>query len=581
MKYLLPVWLLLFLYTGGNAQSHSDRPNIIWITCEDISPYLGCYGDSTVQTPHIDQLAHEGVRYANAFTTAGVCAPSRAAIITGMHQQSVGAHHMRTRLELPGMKFSDLPEAVRNSLSKAFPPGLPFYSVVLPLGVLPYPEYLRRAGYYATNNEKTDYQFETPVTTWDELGPAASYRNRPAGKPFFAVFNLMVTHESQLARKEPLEVSPDSVSVPPYYPDTRTVRNDIARVLTNIRIMDRQVGEIVRQLKADGVYENSYIFFYSDHGGPLPWQKRAVLDRGTHIPLIIRKPGGRDGGTVDQQLVSSVDFAPTVLSLAGIPIPSQMQGQALLGRQRASKPRTYVFAAADRMDEHYDRVRSMRDKRYLYIRNFRPALPRYMDIAYRISNIPMMREILQLRDSGKLGPYTAAWFEAPKPAEELYDAEKDPHQLHNLAADPAYATKLRDMRAAYDAWEKKTGDLGAIPEQDMVSSWWHGKLEPPKTEDPLIVQTADGVRISCKTPGATIGYRIMRQADSVPVVKRPVFSYDGAFVSGRARPGAMMDVPVPWAIYKGESVRLRNGEKIVVRAQRIGYTHAESAFIQP
>ena len=180
---------------------------------------------------------------------------------------------MRTRIDLPGMRISDLPEQVRQGLSRAFPPGIPFYSIVPPAAVRPFPEYLRTAGYYTTNNEKTDYQFETPVTTWDELGAYASYRNRPDGSPFFAVFNLMITHESQVAaRKEPLEVNPDSVRVPPYFPDTRTVRQDIARVLTNIRIMDRQVGEIIQQWKEDGVYVNSYIFFYSDHGGPLPWQ---------------------------------------------------------------------------------------------------------------------------------------------------------------------------------------------------------------------------------------------------------------------------------------------------------------------
>jgi hypothetical protein len=204
-----------------------------------------------------------------------------------------------------------------------------------------------------------------------------------------------------------------------------------------------------------------------------------------------------------------------------------------------------------------------------------------MDIGYRISNIPMMREILQLRDSGQLGPHTAAWFEKPKPTEELYDTEKDPHQLHNLAANPAYAKRLGDMRAAYDAWERKTGDLGAIPEQEMVSAWWQGQAEPPQTAQPLVEQTVDGVRLSCKTPGASIGYRIIGQHDSIGVVKRPVFSYDGAFISGRVRPGAMIDVPIPWTLYIGEAIRLNKGEKLVVRAQRIGYTHAESAFIQP
>jgi arylsulfatase A-like enzyme len=339
------VVLISFLFLQAQQKS---RPNILWITCEDISPFISAYGDKVVKTPNIDQLAKEGVRYTHVYTTAGVCAPSRSAIITGMYQTSIGTQHMRT-LTPPQM-------------AKYMP--VPAYSAVIPDYVKCFPEYLRKAGYYCTNNEKQDYQFIAPVTVWDENGPTASYRNRPADKPFFSVFNFMITHESQLfSRKDSLLVDPNAVAVPPYYPDTKTVRQDMAHLFTHIEMMDQQVGELISMLKEDGLYDNTIIFFYSDHGGALPWMKREVLERGTHIPFIIRFPGAKTRGTTNEELISGVDFAPTVLSLAGVKIPSHMQGQAFLGAQKAKTPHKYVFAARDRMDTEYDRVRMVRDNR--------------------------------------------------------------------------------------------------------------------------------------------------------------------------------------------------------------------------
>jgi N-sulfoglucosamine sulfohydrolase len=359
----LPMSLLFCLIAGAwvatqpvpDRQQPVGRPNIIWITCEDISPYIGAYGDRQVKTPNLDQLAREGVRYTHVYTTAGVCAPSRSAIITGMYQQSIGTQHMRTAGD---PKYQPVPP----------------YSAVIPDYVKCFPEYLRKAGYYCTNNEKQDYQFTPPVTVWDENGPAASFRNRPREKPFFAVFNFMITHESQLfGRQDSLLVDGSRLTVPPIYPDTKTVRHDMARMLTNIERMDSQVGELIQQLKEDGLYDNTVIFFYSDHGGTLPWMKREVLERGTHIPLIVRFPGATNAGTVDTGLISAVDFAPAVLSLAGVPIPAYMQGQAFLGPQKTKTPRQYVFAARDRMDTEYDRVRMVRDKQFRYLYNYMPG----------------------------------------------------------------------------------------------------------------------------------------------------------------------------------------------------------------
>ena len=308
-----------------------ERPNIVWISAEDMGPRLGSYGDTVANTPHLDALAQEGTRYTRVFTTAGVCSPSRAAIITGMHQVSLGAHHMRT---LSGAPFAPEPTP---------------YSVVPPHYVKTFTEYLRAAGYYTSNNVKEDYQFETPVTAWDESSDSAHWRGRtdPA-QPFFAVFNFTTTHESRIwpdpaaaaealglppafapPVPEPLRTDPEAVTVPPYYPDTPVVRRDIAQQYDNIATMDAQAGAVLAQLEEDGLADNTIVFFWSDHGDGLPRHKRWLYDSGLHVPMIIRMPGQQP--SVNNDLISFLDLAPTVLSLAGIEPPAHMQGHALMG----------------------------------------------------------------------------------------------------------------------------------------------------------------------------------------------------------------------------------------------------------
>lgn len=558
------VFLILLLFTSLDGQSQSssnNKPNIVWIVCEDISPFLGAYGYKTVKTPNIDQLAKEGIRYNLAFTTAGVCAPSRSAIITGMYPVSIGTQHMRTRGPV-----GTVPESV------------PGYSAIIPEYVKGFPEYLRIAGYFTTNNEKNDYQFEVPVTVWDENHAAASYRNRPKDKPFFSVFNIQITHESQLARTDSLTVDPRSVEVPPIYPDTKIARHDIARALTNIEIMDGYVGEIIKQLKDDSLYDNTIIFFYSDHGGPLPWMKREVIDRGTHIPLIIRMPGGKDGGTENNDLVSEVDFAPTVLSLAGVKIPSHLQGQAFLGEQKGRTPRKYIYAARDRMDTEYDRVRSVRDKQFLYVYNYMPELPWYQKIDYRIRMSAMMREILELNDQGNLNPYTKAWFNTPKDIEELYDTKADPWQLHNIANDPKYKDKLNEMRSAYKNWLKDVGDMSHVSEAEMVAKWWNHKDKPPVTATPVITKEKKGVRITCSTVGASIGYRIILSGQSDEKTKRVIVTWDGRRTNGKN--GTEIEVQPSWEVYTGNGIPLNKGDKLIVTAMRIGYDASTAEYVQ-
>ena len=405
------------------------------MVCEDISPRLGSYGDPVALTPVLDRFAREGVRFTRMFSSSGVCAPSRAALITGMYATAIGANNMRTSTK-------DLPDHAP-------------YEAVPPPAVRPFAEYLRAAGYYTTNNAKTDYQFTPPLTAWDESGRDAHWKNRPEGMPFFSVFNLETTHESQVwdRANDPVVVPPERVILPPYYPDSPAVRRDVARVYSNVAIMDRQVGELLAELEEAGVADDTIVVFYSDNGGPLPRGKRELLDSGLHVPFMIRFPDGAHAATVVDDLVAFVDVPATILSLAGVPVPKHMQGRPFWGDQKAP-PREYVFAARDRMDEQVDHVRAARDRRFKYIRNYRTDLPRYQDITYR-RQMAAMQDILRLRDEGRLDPVQSLWFQPTKPAEELYDTEADPHEVRDLSGDPAYGAHLERLRAALDGWLRR------------------------------------------------------------------------------------------------------------------------------
>ena len=488
------------------------RPNILWITCEDMSFQLGCYGNKLVKTPNIDRLAAEGVRFTNAFATAGVCAPSRSAIITGMYQQSIGTQNMRTL-------------AASAAALDAYPPGFKGYSAVLPEEVKCFPEYLRAAGYYCTNNSKEDYQFQAPPTVWDESSNKAHWRNRrDKNQPFFAIFNLTVTHESQVwvRAKEPLLVKPEDVVLPPYYPDVPEVRLDVARHLSNAMVMDEQAGKILEQLREDGLDENTIVFFYSDHGDGLPFVKREIYDRGLRVPFIVKNPFEKDKkGVIDTQFISFVDLAPTVLSLTDLPIPAHLQGQAFVGKRQAAQPRKHTFAARDRMDSEYDRVRTVRDSRYRYVRNYMPEKPYYQNIQYRLQQ-PSMRAILALKAQGKLNAVQSLWFRPTKPKEELYDCQKDPYEFNNLAEQPEYQAKLKELRKVYEEWMQKVGDTAAEPEMEMVRRWWNGKEQAPVTETPKIQPEFSKITLSCATKGASIGYKQHWKDPSWKVYTQPI-----------------------------------------------------------
>ena len=489
----------------------SSRPNILWISNEDMSPHLGAYGDPLARTPALDRLARESIRYTNAFTTAPVCAPSRAAIITGMHQNAIGTQHMRTTEDT----VQDLPGP---------------YLAVPPFYVKAFPEYLRATGYFTSNRAKTDYQFGDPFTIWDDLGAGAHWRNRSdPNQPFFSVFNLVVTHESQIfptspARKgKPLVTDPAAIVVPPYYPDTPLVRQELARMYDNIADMDGQVAELLQQLAADGLTENTIVFYWSDHVDGVPRAKRSLYDSGLRVPLMIRWPKTLappwSAGAVSDQMVSFIDLAPTVLALAGVEVPLHLQGRVLVGSKAAPAPE-FVFAARDRMDIEYDMMRSARDARYLYIRNAAPGLPYAGLIPYR-NQSAIMQEWLRLQAAGQLSGPPALWMRTTRPAEELYDTTTDPHQIRDLAAEPAHRVTLERLRQAVTDWMTRIGDQGLTNESEMIQRMWPGGVQPETAQPYIVPRRATGaparvatisvdakteVVIYVPTQGASIGY---------------------------------------------------------------------------
>ncbi len=547
---LIPSLMTFALPIAGQAQINvQQRPNIIWISTEDLSPHLGCYGDKIAQTPNLDKLATEGVRFTNVYTTSAICAPCRAGIITGMYQTSIGCMHMRT---------TSYRRSVENPIEfKAVPPHY----------VKAFTEYLRVAGYYCTNNSKTDYQFAkdpVPESIWDESSNTAHYKNRPdKNQPFFAVFNHLGTHESQNWDISKVKTDPKSVVVPPYYPDNEIVRRNIAKLYDNIARLDTFVAKLLKELDKEGVAENTIVFFWGDHGDGLPRAKRWLYDSGLNIPLIIRWPGHLQPGSVNNQLISSIDFGPTVLSLAGVKVPVHMQGQPFLGNQ-ASEPRQFVFGARDRVDESYDMIRSVRSKNFLYIRNFYPNEPFNIWVPY-LSKMPIMQEMMRLQAEGKLNRPQQQWMANTRPPEELYDVEADPFQINNLCDQPKYQKVLGEMRIQQDQWTVKTGDMGRLNESEMIEQMWPGGKQPI-TDKPYFIVNAPEDRGSknyqtggtysspmtlgfyCPTHGASIVYKIKGERQSA------------------------------WKLYSG-AIHLPKGSSTVrIKAVRYGYKESEEVF---
>ncbi|MEQ3553824.1 sulfatase [Pseudonocardia nematodicida] len=487
----------------------TGRPNILWISTHDINPHLSCYagvhpGAEQARTPHLDRLASEGMRFDRAFAAAPVCGPSRSAIMTGCHPAAIGTMHMRTK-------------------------------AVLPPDVRLFTEYLREAGYHATNNRFTDFQTSVPASAFDDCSATAHWRDRPStDTPFFAAFHGLVTHESQLygdddefAARIPHVApherhDPAGVELPPYHPDTPAFRTAWARYHDLITEMDHQVGELLAQLDEDGLTDSTIVVFWSDHGLGMPRAKRWLNDSGLHVPLVVRWPGRVPAGSVHTDPVHLMDLAPTMLEVCGVDVPASMHGVPLLTRDGTvvEHPHDYVFAGRDRLIEIEDRSRSARDDRYRYVRHFHPdrspmphceytdALDTWRDLRRLASAEAAQRAVGEPRSL--LTPGQRVVVAQHKPAaEELYDLAEDPHELHNLASDPAHGGTLARFRAAVEGWLEACGDLAEQDEDDLAASWrpwgrWE-VVEPP-------APGAGGALVSA-TPGARVVWTVDQPVD--------------------------------------------------------------------
>ena len=503
-----------------------ERPNILVIVCEDISPYLGCYGDKVAVTPNLDSFAAQAILHTDMYTCVGVSSPSRYSLITGRYASADGANYMRS-----------------NYFNKEF-------GVVPPAGVKCYTEFLRQQGYYCTNNAKTDYQFTSPVSAWDEQGGKAHWKKAPADRPFFSIFNLNVTHESFIWKNTdlPLVVSPEDIVLPPYYPDTKIVRHDHAVLYSNIKKMDEQFRRLLEELEASERAKNTIVLFYSDNGGPLPRAKREIMDSGTHVPFMIRFPDRRGAGTQNTSLNMFVDIPPTILSLAGIVPPSYMHGQAMYGPYKATEKRKYVFGATDRFDEQIEKRASIRSERYLYIRNYMSQQSVYRPVKFRL-DMPMMQEMLRLHEEGKLDTVQERWFMSPAFEEELYDCTADPHQIHNLCNDAGYQKVLKQMRAAYQKewikpfnidWEQRT-------EEYFVNKMW-----------------PEGTKPCCERPH-------LRTENGKVYVENDLSIYSAIY--------RIKNKEGNWHLYTSP-VSLKVGECIVLKLERIGYKDSDPVEFQ-
>lgn len=523
MRFVVIPFLLVATDQLGLAQ---ERPNILWISCEDISPNLGCYGDPHASTPNLDQLAQQGARFTRAFTHAPVCAIVRSGIITGVYPVSIGSQHMRS-------------------------------NIVPPPHIKCFTEYMRAAGYFCTNRSKTDYQFASPTTAWDRQGNKhGDWRERADGQPFFSVVNLTICHESQirhgekkhkeiLAKLKPEQRHDPDVTastLPPYLPDTPASRKNWAWYHDNISEMDRQAGQLLQKLEDDGLAENTIVVYWSDHGMGMPRGKRWPYDSGTHVPVIVRWPGQIKPGSVRDDLVTTMDFPSTMLSLAGVDVPDYMHGRVFLGEGVQAEPK-HLFYHRDRMDEGIDMIRSVRDRQFRYIRNFEAEKPYAQGIDY-MDEMPAMQDWRRLNAAGKLTGGQTNWFANPKPLEELYDTDADPYELNNLAGNTDQTGRLDEFRKALSDWQIAVRDTGLIPEPVLMNSM-RPDNQMERTGSVILKQANSGdgaIILSCETPGASIAYAVTR----------------------RNRP------PKEWSLYS-KPVAVSKGEILHAKACRLGF----------
>ena len=462
MRKIFIIFFVLIAFSAiiSCRSGNNIKPNIVWLVAEDQSQYFfPFYGDNSVILPNISQLLENGIVYDGMNSPYPVCAPARSAIITGMYPNSIGTGNMRAY---------HYNRTVRTDNESIL--GFPYYSSKLAEQIKPFTQILRENGYYTTNNSKMDYNFKLREDAWDESSKEASWEKRKKDQPFFSVFNFGVTHESQiwLRDKQELKVDPNDLSVPPFFPNDSLTRHALAVNYSNLVEMDKQMGEIIDKLKDQGLYENTYIFFYSDHGGPFPRHKRAIYDTGSKVPLVIKFPKRiKVKEKRNYDFLNFIDFAPTILSIVGLEIPKVYQGIAFLGSKKSKNKRNYSYSASDRFDEVTDRIRAVKTKKYKYIRNYDTNKPHALNNSYR-TQMALMRHLTALNESNLLSAEQKLWFNVPKNLEEFYDLENDPFELNNLIGEKKYSKEIENLRIQLDNWIDQINDPVNIPENELV-----------------------------------------------------------------------------------------------------------------
>ncbi len=467
-----------------------EPPNFLWLICEDQSLFFSIYGDSSANTPNINQLAKDGIVYQNCYTPSPVCAPSRSSLITGMYPTTLGTQHMRAYKK----------SVANNTIN--FHNSLPFYSAKPKKPIRFFTEDLRANGYYCTNNSKEDYNMKTSPLSWDESSQSAHWRNRQKDQSFFSVFNFNITHESNIWKnntkysKEELE----NVLIPKFFPEDDGIKSDLMTNYKNIEKLDEKIGIIIDQLKADGLYEKTIIFFFSDHGGPFPRYKRSIYETGIRVPMVAKWIDDTCRGNT-HQLVSFVDFAPTILDAANIKREFPFEGVSFFKKNQ----RHYVYAATDRFDESIDIRRSIRDSNFKLIYNGDTTTPVYNMVSYR-KQMKTMQVLDSLNKKHELNTYFSNWFSKHKNRFELYKITEDYFETNNLMPNPKYKQIYKELQHLLFTWMEES-DFGNMRESTMLDSMFTSSMSIPKLNMPKIIINDLGYIIESNNLHTSVGWR--------------------------------------------------------------------------